>query len=266
MKKLVLLVTLLLSFLFTSCTVTTGTIKLPDLTGMSREEIKKEMEERNIEYVFRFEKTIIYNVSELDKFVSYGNGLKIGDYVDDYLKNGDKVIIYTTVLPLSKKYSPSFTLEEDWTGKSFINDGIGEVLLDYVVDGDTAWFTDIVSGQNIKVRFLGIDTPETKAGEDPWGLAASNYTKQRLENATTIVLEADGAIKDTYGRYLGFVWVDGILLNLEVIEEAYSNSTLSKSKYSEIFLKASIDSQITGRRFFGSEIDPNYDYEARRFK
>lgn len=266
MKKLILLITLVFSFCLIGCTTTTGTIQLPDLTGMNREEIQKAMKENNIDFVFRFEKTIIDNESELDKFVSYGNGFKAGDFVDSYLNNGNKIVIYTTVLPLSKAYSPTLTLETDWSGKSFINDGIGEVSLDYVVDGDTAWFTDIVSGENIKVRFLGIDTPETKAGEDPWGLAASNYTKEKLEKAKTIVLESEGAIKDTYGRYLGFVWVDGILLNLEIIEEAYSNSTLSKSKYSDIFLQASIASQITGRRFFGSEIDPDYDYEAKRFK
>lgn len=45
-----------------------------------------------------------------------------------------------------------------------------------------------------------------------------------------------------YGRYLGLVWVDGILLNLEIIDQAYSNSTLSisDSRYGEVFMKASI--------------------------
>ena len=77
-------------------------------------------------------------------------------------------------------------------------------------------------------------------------------------------MEAEGARTETYGRYLGFVWVDGELLNLEIIEQAYSNSTLNKSKYKDIFMEASINSMKTGRRFFG-ETDPKYDYENRRF-
>lgn len=261
MKKILLFVLLFFLLVITGCDTTDG-IALPDLSGMSREEIKEVMEENNLKYVFYFEQTIIKNENELDKFVNYGNGLKAGDKV----KSDQLVRIYTTVLPLTKKYSPTLKLTADYIGKSFINDGIGEVSLNYAIDGDTAWFVDKVTGERFKLRFLGIDTPETHAGEDPWGKAASEYTKNKLENAKTIVIEGDGAIKDTYNRYLGYVWVDGVLLNLELIEEAYSNSTLSKGKYSEIFLQASITSQITGRRFFGSEIDPNYDYENRRFK
>lgn len=261
MKKILLLFLICFLFVITGCDTANG-IVLPDLSGMSREEIKEIMKENNIKYAFYFEKTVIQNESDLDKFVSYGHGLKAGDKV----KSDEFIKIYTTVLPLTKRYSPTLQLTADYNGKSFLNDRIGEVSLKYAIDGDTAWFIDKITGQSFKLRFLGIDTPETHAGEDPWGQAASDYVKNRLENATTIVIEGDKTIKDTYDRYLGYVWVDGILLNLELIEEAYSNSTLSNAKYSEIFLEASISSQITGRRFFGSEIDPNYDYENRRFK
>ena len=37
------------------------------------------------------------------------------------------------------------------------------------------------------------------------------------------------------GRYLGFVWVDGVLLNLELVELAYTNSTLSSTRCPEIY-------------------------------
>ncbi len=261
MKKVLLLNIIIWLLLITGCQ-TTNTKVLPDLKNLSREEIKEVLDKENIEYFFKFEKTIITNEGQLDKFVRYGNNLKAGDK----LKNGKSITVYTTVLNLSKNYSPTLTLDAEWNGKSFLKDGIGEVTLDYVVDGDTAWFYDEIAKESFKLRFLGVDTPETKAGEDPWGMAASNYTKKRLESAKQIIIEGEGAIKDTYGRYLGFVWVDGTLLNLEIIEEAYSNSTLSKSKYSEIFLDALKDSIKTGRRFFGYEIDPDYDYEKKKFK
>ena len=92
-----------------------------------------------------------------------------------------------------------------------------------------------------------------------------NYTKNILQNAKTIVLEAEGARTENYGRYLGFVWVDGVLLNLQIIEEAYSNSTLNNSKYASYFSTASLEVSKTGRRFFG-ETDPNYDYNRKEFK
>ena len=55
------------------------------------------------------------------------------------------------------------------------------------VDGDTAKFK--LSGKVIKVRFLGINTPETvekTTSEEPYGKEASDYTKERLENANKI--------------------------------------------------------------------------------
>ena len=69
-----------------------------------------------------------------------------------------------------------------------------------------------------------------------------------------------------HGRYLGWVWLDGELYNLQVVEEAYSNSTCgSDSKYYEYMADVDIHVSQTGRRFFG-EIDPNYDYENKKFK
>lgn len=234
---------------------------LPDLTGMTREQIIEKLADYDITYSFYFEKQAIESDNELNQFVRYGNGYQIGDAhpKDKHLS------IYTTVLPLTSTLSSTLEMDFEWEGKSFIEDGVGEVKLVYGTDGDTATFEDIITGERFRLRFLGVDTPEVYAGEDPWGLAASRYTKARLNEATTIVLEAEGARKETYGRYLGFVWVDGVLLNLEIIEQGYSNSTLSKSKYKDIFMEASIATMKTGRRFFG-EIDPEYDYEKRKFK
>lgn len=257
MKKLFLLIISLVLLLVVGCE---ETIILPNLEGMSREEITTIMQEYQIDYEFKIAYTIINSEDELDQFVEYGNGYKGGDS----FPLGQFLTIYTTVLPLTPHLYQELEMDFEWENKSFINDGVGEVELVYTTDGDTATFRDKITNTTFRVRFLGIDTPETHAGEDPWGLASSDYTKERLENANTIVLESEGARKDTYDRYLAFVWVDGKLLNLEIIEQAYSNSTLNNSKYKEIFMEASITAMKTGRRFFG-EIDPAYDYENERF-
>ena len=120
------------------------------------------------------------------------------------------------------------------------------------------------------VRFLGIDTPESTAQVEPWGKAASAFTKSKLESAQSIVLESEigvyGQMDSTGGRYLGWVWYQPAgtsvyrLLNLEIVEMAYSKDfTSPKSKYYDKFKAASVNAKATGLRVYG-ENDPDYDY------
>ena len=99
------------------------------------------------------------------------------------------------------------------------------VHLSKCVDGDTAKF--MIKKKVYTVRFLAIDTPETKhpkKGEEPFGKEASVYTCQRLTNANKIELEYDSNSEkeDKYGRRLAFVFVDGELLQSELIEKGYA--------------------------------------------
>ena len=87
-------------------------------------------------------------------------------------------------------------------------------------DGDTAWF--IINGEEKKVRFLAIDTPEISGdnGPEAFSKEASEYTCNAIKNAKEIYLEYDGASdkEDKYGRILAFVHVDGVLLEKSLIE------------------------------------------------
>ena len=56
-----------------------------------------------------------------------------------------------------------------------------EVTLNKCVDGDTAWFN--LDSNNIKVRFLAIDTPESTNKIEPYGKEASEFTCNALKNA-----------------------------------------------------------------------------------
>lgn len=87
-----------------------------------------------------------------------------------------------------------------------------EVTLDRCVDGDTAWFN--IDNEKTKVRFLYIDTPESTKEVEPYGIEASNYTKESLTNAKKIELELniEGDRLDKYNRLLAWVFVDGDLL------------------------------------------------------
>lgn len=102
------------------------------------------------------------------------------------------------------------------------------------VDGDTAKFD--LNGEVITVRFLGINTPETVSttvGEEPYGKEASNYTKEKLENATKIELEYDPKAdeKDKYNRVLAWIWVDGSLLQKELVSNGLAETYMLQNNY-----------------------------------
>jgi len=109
-----------------------------------------------------------------------------------------------------------------------------EVELVGTVDGDTAKFK--MNGEQITVRFLGINTKETvdpEIGEEAWGKEASDFTKEKLENATKIELEFDSSAdeKDKYNRYLAWIWVDDELLQNSLVESGLAENYMLKNNY-----------------------------------
>ncbi|MBE6152223.1 MAG: thermonuclease family protein [Firmicutes bacterium] len=97
-----------------------------------------------------------------------------------------------------------------------------EVTFNSCIDGDTA--NVILNDSEIKIRFLAIDTPETKhptKGEESFGKEASEYTCNRLMNAKKVEIEYESNSDklDKYNRHLVWVWVDDYLLQDEIIKE-----------------------------------------------
>ena len=96
-----------------------------------------------------------------------------------------------------------------------------EVKFSECVDGDTAKV--VMNDEIVKIRFLAIDTPETKhptKGKEEYGKEASEYTCNKLKGADKIILEFDSESdkKDKYDRYLVWVFVDNSLLQKELIK------------------------------------------------
>lgn len=89
------------------------------------------------------------------------------------------------------------------------------------VDGDTTVLR--IDGKEQKVRFLLIDAPETvkpNTKVQPYGLEASNRTKELLSSARKITFLYDQGEKiDRYGRTLGYIFVDGTLLQEILVRE-----------------------------------------------
>jgi micrococcal nuclease len=84
-------------------------------------------------------------------------------------------------------------------------DGLVSGQVVRVVDGDTAHI--VIDGVREKVRFIGIDTPESTREVEPYGKAASNHTKDLIDGRT-VWLETDAELRDRYGRLLAYVWLD----------------------------------------------------------
>lgn len=94
-----------------------------------------------------------------------------------------------------------------------------KVELASCVDGDTARF--YIDGENVKVRFLAIDTPESTNTIEPYGEEASSYTCKALTEANEIILEFEPEEEyDKYGRRLAWIFIDKKLLQEELIKES----------------------------------------------
>lgn len=99
-------------------------------------------------------------------------------------------------------------------------------------DGDTAHFK--IDGQDTTVRFLAIDTPETKKPNtpvQPYGEEASRYTCDALSSAKEIRLEYEKEKTDKYGRNLAWVFVDDKLLQEQLIQKGYAKVAYLYSDY-----------------------------------
>lgn len=74
-----------------------------------------------------------------------------------------------------------------------------------VVDGDTV-YVRLDDGTEEKVRFIGVDAPESTKEVEPYGKEAAAYTKKRL-SGRTVHLELDVGERDKYGWLLAYVWL-----------------------------------------------------------
>ena len=124
----------------------------------------------------------------------------------------------------------------------------GQYRVLQVHDGDT--ISVDMNGIEEKVRFIGVDTPET---QDPrkavqcFGKAASNYTTKLLAGQS-VRLEADpqSSNRDRYSRLLRYVYLpDGRLVQAEIIRSgygfAYTSFPFAKSDEFESYEKEARD-------------------------
>jgi micrococcal nuclease len=93
-----------------------------------------------------------------------------------------------------------------------------------VIDGDTI-LVDL-NGREERVRYIGVDTPETVAQDRPvgcFGPEASRKNKELVEGKS-VELERDVSDRDRFDRLLRYVYVDGVMINAELLQQGYGTS------------------------------------------
>ena len=131
------------------------------------------------------------------------------------------------------------------------------------VDGDTVWVR--LAGGVEKVRYIGIDTPETNhptRGEEPGGRAATEINRG-LVGDRAVRLEPDVQLRDRHGRLLAYVWVrrrDGaeLMVNAELVRLGYAAvMTIPPNvRHAELFRKLATEARENHRGLWAGPPGP----------
>ncbi len=127
-----------------------------------------------------------------------------------------------------------------------------------VVDGDTI---DVqMAGITYRVRYIGMDTPETVDPRRPvgcYGREASQRNHELVEGKT-VELEKDVSETDDFGRLLRYVWVDGEMVNARLVQEGYAAAATYPPdvKYQELFLSLQREAMAAGRGLWSACATP----------
>ena len=126
-----------------------------------------------------------------------------------------------------------------------------------VVDGDTI----SIRGQRdeVKVRLIGVDTPETVHPSKPvqhYGKEASCFTTNLLKGEQVYLrYEGEKPTTDKYGRLLAYVYrvPDGLFVNAEIIRQGYGHAYVQYPfKHLEVFRQLEQFARQAGKGLWAS--------------
>jgi len=155
--------------------------------------------------------------------------------VFEYLKNDDYEIKTLEDLYAGPRLEQKY-LDLDFADGTFGSGGTAEVTLVSIADGDTATFHPKDSSGGFtggaSMRYYFVDTPEVAGapgGPAPWAYVASKYNKEFLLSDAgnkDIILQSvpDNTLTDTFGRWLGLIWVNGHLSQFLITAEGLSDN------------------------------------------
>lgn len=148
-----------------------------------------------------------------------------------------------------------------------------EVTVKMFIDGDTTHFyvsDSVMENGVLKARYLAVNTPESTGKIEEYGKKASEFTKEKLSNATSIIIESETATwtpDSTGSRYLAWVWYktddmkDYRNLNIEILQNGLAiASNSADNQYGDYCMKALNQAKTQKLNVHSGEKDPDFYY------
>jgi endonuclease YncB( thermonuclease family) len=143
------------------------------------------------------------------------------------------------------------------TPTPYVRPGLTPATVTRVVDGDTIRVD--IDGVEYRVRYIGIDTPETVDPRRPvgcFGKEASERNRQLVEGKT-VGLEKDVSETDDFDRLLRYVWVGDLMINAALVEGGYALASTYPPdvKYADHFASLQARARDAGSGLWGPACD-----------
>lgn len=148
-----------------------------------------------------------------------------------------------------------------------------EVTVKMFIDGDTTHFyvpDSVMENGVLKARYLAVNTPESTGKIEEYGKKASEFTKEKLSGATSIIVESETATwtpDSTGSRYLAWVWYktddmkDYRNLNIEILQNGLAiASNSADNQYGEYCMKALNQAKAQKLNVHSGQKDPDFYY------
>lgn len=165
----------------------------------------------------------------------------------------------------------------DWAQRiplNFASDTVKQqVTVKTFVDGDTVHFhvpETVMESGVLKARFLGVDTPEVTGKIEEYGKRAAAFTRNKLENAVSIIIESenDQWNKDSTGdRYLVWVWYKETEtgpyrnLNIELLQNGLASpKSTASTRYGDLCMSALDQAKKQKLSIHSGQKDPDFYY------
>ncbi len=163
-----------------------------------------------------------------------------------------------------------------------------EVTVRQFIDGDTTHFDPVTNSTltnynankdtfektfgYIKARYLAVNTPESTGDVEKWGKTASNFTRQKLTDVHSIIVESDDSnwnVDSTGERYTLWIWYqekegdEYRNLNVELLQNGYgfAQNTETNRYGTQYALPALMQAKENKLIVYSNEKDPNF-YEG----
>lgn len=127
-------------------------------------------------------------------------------------------------------------------------DDADDLTVTYVFDGDTIEVADPSTDERVRVRLIGIDTPEGTPAPECWADEARAHLAALLPEGATVWAAPDAELHDRYGRDLRYLWTDdGRFVNYELVAagDAEALRIAPNTAHAELFASAQAEAEAS---------------------